>query len=41
MSEGHEHSTLKWLAKGDSHDWTDAVAEVVAYNGDFQVSSIT
>lgn len=37
VSEGEEHPTLRWLAKGDKHDWTNAVAEVLAYNSDFQV----
>ncbi len=37
ISEGLEHPTLGWLAKGNKHDWADAVAEVEAYNSDFQV----
>ena len=40
MSEGGEHPTLRWLAKGDKHDWTNAVAEISAYNRDFQVRQL-
>ena len=40
VSEGLEHPVLSWLAKGNKHDWADAVMEVEAYNSDFQVSPL-
>ncbi len=40
VSEGLEHPALSWLAKGNKHDWADAVVEVEAYNSDFQASPI-
>lgn len=41
VNEGQEHPTLRWLARGKPFDWLKLVAEVEAYNSDFQVCDRT